>query len=169
MQDARDSFFVALRTRLAAINPERTIVLRGQVRPGVLVEENELPTAFQPTDAFTLHWTAMTVDASSPLPLVAMECQINYATDGTSGNGGMDRGRLLGAMDGELTAALVTETQSAIKKNFSGVAGTGAPAVTMSTNIFWSTPRFAPAKTSGERLERTAIVEVFAYQEAGEL
>ena len=169
MQDARDSFFVALRTRLAAINPNRTIVLRGQVRPGVLVEENELPTAFQPTDAFTLHWTAMAIDAASPLPLVAMECQINYATDGTSGNGGMDRGRLLGAMDGELTAALLTETQSATKKNFSGVAGTGAAAVAMSTNIFWSTPRFAPVKTAGERLERTATVEVFAYQEAAEL
>jgi len=168
MQDARDTFFVALRTRLAAINPDRTIVLRGQVRPGVLVEENELPTAFQPTDAFTLHWTAMTVDAG-PLPLVTMECQINYATDGTSGNGGMDRGRLLGAMDGELTAALLTETQSAVKKNFSGVAGTGAAAVAMSTNIFWSSPRFAPAKTSGERLERTATVQLFSYQEAGEL
>lgn len=169
MQDARDTFFVALRTRLAAINPERTIVLRGQVRPGILVEENELPTAFQPTDAFTLHWTAMTVDAAGPLPLVAMECQINYATDGTVGNGGMDRGRLLGTMDGELTAALVTETQSATKKNFSGVAGTGAPAVAMATNIFWSAPRFAPVKTAGERLERTAIVQLFSYQEAGEL
>ena len=169
MQDARDSFFVALRTRLAAINPDRTLVLRGQIRPGVLVEENELPTAFQPTDAFTLHWTAMAVDAAGPLPLVAMECQINYATDGTSGNGGMDRGRLLGAMDGELTAALLTETQSAVKKNFSNVAGTGAVAVAMATNIFWSAPRFAPAKTSGERLERTATVELFSYQEVGEL
>ncbi|MBB5057233.1 hypothetical protein HDF16_001918 [Granulicella aggregans] len=169
MQDARDSFFVALRTRLAAINPDRTIVLRGQIRPGILVEENELPTAFQPADAFTLHWTAMAVDAAGPLPLVAMECQINYATDGTSGSGGMDRGRLLGAMDGELTAALLTETQSAVKKNFSGVVGTGAAAVAMATNIFWSTPRFAPAKTSGERLERTATVQLFAYQEAGEL
>lgn len=169
MQDARDSFFVALRTRLAAINPGRTIVLRGQIRPGVLVEENELPTAFQPTDAFTLHWTAMTIDAASPLPLVAMECQINYATDGTTGGGGMDRGRLLGAMDGELTAALLTETQSAIKKNFSGVAGTGAPAVAMATNIFWSAPRFVPVKTAGERLERTATVQLFSYQEVGEL
>jgi hypothetical protein len=169
MQDARDTFFVALRTRLAAINPDRTIVLRGQIRPGVLVEENELPTAFQPTDAFTLHWTAMVVDAAGPLPLVAMECQINYATDGTSGNGGMDRGRLLGAMDGELTAALVTETQSAVKKNLSGVAGTGAAAVAMATNIFWSGPQFAPVKTAGERLERTATVQLFSYQEAGEL
>jgi len=171
MQDARDTFYVTLRTRLAAINPDRTIVLRGQLRPGVLVEENELPTAFQPVDAFSLHWTAMAVDASSPLPLVAMECQISYATDGNAGNGGMDRGRLLTAMDGELASALLAAPQSALKKNFSPVAGTGtvagtaAPAVSMATNIFWSAPRFAPVTTAGERLERVATVQVFSFQE----
>ncbi len=169
MQAARDTFYVALRSRLAAVNSERTMVIRGQVRPGVLVEENELPTAFQPVDAFTLHWTAMAVDTAGPMPLVAMECQISYATDGNAGNGGMDRGRLLGAMDGELTAALLTDTQSALKKNFSGVAGTGAAPVPMSTNIFWSAPHFAPVKTSGERIERVATVQIFSYQEAGEL
>ena len=101
MQDARDTFYVALRGRLATINPERTIVVRGQVRPGILVEENELPTAFQPVDAFSLRWTAMRVDTATPLPLVTMECEISYATDGTAANGGLDRGRLLAAMDGE--------------------------------------------------------------------
>lgn len=169
MQDARDTFYVTLRSRLAAINPNRTIALRGQVRPGVLVEENELPTAFQPVDAFSLRWTSMQLDASGPLPLATMECQIAYATDGNAGNGGMDRGRLLGAMDGELATALLTDTQSATKKNFSEVAGTGTTAVPMSTNIFWSAPRFAPVTTSGERIERIATVEVFSYQEAGEL
>ncbi len=39
MQNAKDSFYMALRTRLAAINPERTILLRGAVRPGILAEE----------------------------------------------------------------------------------------------------------------------------------
>ena len=29
MQNAKDSFYLALRTRLAAINPERTVLLRG--------------------------------------------------------------------------------------------------------------------------------------------
>ena len=32
---------MALRTRLTTINPERTILLRGTVRPGILVEEAE--------------------------------------------------------------------------------------------------------------------------------
>jgi len=34
MQNAKDSFYMALRTRLATINPERTILLRGALRPG---------------------------------------------------------------------------------------------------------------------------------------
>jgi hypothetical protein len=171
MQDARDTFYVALRTRLAAINPARTIVLRGQVRPGILVEENELPTAFQPVDAFSLRWTATRVDTAAPLPLIAMECQVTYATDGTAANGGMDRGRLLAAMDAELLAALNQTPHSAPKMNYSGVAATGAAAVPMSTNIFWSQPAFAPATSagSGERIERIATVQVFSYQEAGEL
>jgi len=169
MQAARDTFYVALRTRLAAINPARTIVLRGQVRPGILVEENELPTAFQPVDAFSLRWTAARADTSSPMPLVAMECLISYATDGTAGNGGMDRGRLLPAMDGELLAALNQTPHSAPKLNYSGVAGNGAAPVPMATSIFWSQPAFAPATAEGERIARSATVQVFSYQEAGEL
>ena len=34
---------MALRTRLTTINPARTILLRGTVRPGILVEEAEAP------------------------------------------------------------------------------------------------------------------------------
>ncbi len=63
MQNARDTFYVTLRDRLAAINPGRTMVLRGVTRPGVLVEENELVSAFQPVNAFCLHWTGLSVDA----------------------------------------------------------------------------------------------------------
>jgi hypothetical protein len=80
MQNARDTFYVTLRDRLAAVNPARTIVLRGLVRPGVLVEENELVSAALPADAFCLHWTTLSVDAQGALPLVTMECAITYAT-----------------------------------------------------------------------------------------
>jgi hypothetical protein len=169
MQDARDTFYITLRNRLAAINPYRTLVVRGQVRPGVLVQENELATTVQIPDAFTLRWTSLKVDPAGPMPLVAMACEFGYATDGSPGNGGMDRGRLLAAMDGELTAALTQSPQSAVKRNYSGVAGTGAAALPMSTNIFWGQPAFAAATVSGERLERVATVDVFSYQEAGEL
>jgi hypothetical protein len=169
MEDARDTFYITLRTRLAAINPARTIVVRGITRPGVLVEENELASAFQQPDAFSLRWTSLSVDAAGPLPLVAMECEVRYATDGTAANGGMDRGRLLSGMDAELASAVNAEPRSALKQSYSGVAGTGAAAVPMATNIFWSEAVFHPASATGERIQRVATVQVFSYQEAGEL
>src|ERR1700761_5791417 len=117
MQNAKDAFYVALRDRLAAINPARTMVVRGVTRPGVLVEENELASAYQPVDVFCLHWTGVGVDAKGALPLVSMTCRIAYATDGSSGNGGMDRGRLLSAMDAELAAVVGAAPQNAAKMN----------------------------------------------------
>jgi hypothetical protein len=170
MQSARDTFYVVLRDRLAALNPARTMVLRGVTRPGVLVEENELVSAMQPVDVFCLRWTGLSVDAQGALPLVTMVCEISYATDGDSGNGGMDRGRLLSAMDGELTAAVSAAPQSAVKMNFVGAAGgSGLAPVAMATNVFWGDVAFGAAVVNGERLERAATVEVFSYQEAGEL
>jgi hypothetical protein len=165
MQNAKDTFYTTLQARLAALNPARTIVLRGLVRPGTLVGENELPTAFVPVDAFRLQWTKLELTSASPLPWVAMECSIEYATDGTAGNGGMDRGRLLAAMDGELAAALAEDPHSVPKINYTAA---GAPAA-MRTNVFWADPVFGAATAVDERLERTATIQVFAYQEAGEL
>jgi hypothetical protein len=59
MQNAKDSFYMALRTRLTAINPERTILLRGAVRPGILVEEAEAPFSQFPNDVFVLRWLGL--------------------------------------------------------------------------------------------------------------
>jgi len=115
MQNAKDTFYTTLQSRLAALNPARTIVVRGVVRPGTLVDENELPTAWVPVDAFRLQWAGLQVNRAGPLPLVAMECSIQYTTDGSSGNGGMDRGRLLAAMDAELASALGTEPHTVPK------------------------------------------------------
>jgi hypothetical protein len=170
MQNARDTFYVTLRDRLAALNPARTIVLRGVTRPGVLVEENELTSAYQPVDAFCLRWTGLSVDARAALPLVTMTCEIRYATDGDSGNGGMDRGRLLSAMDGELVAAMSGAPQNVPKMSYVAAAGgSGLAPVAMATNVFWDDVAFGAAAVNGERLERVATVEVFSYQEAGEL
>jgi hypothetical protein len=170
MQNARDTFYVALRDRLAAINPARTMVLRGVTRPGVLVEENELASAYQPVDVFCLHWTGLGVDAKGALPLISMTCQITYATDGDSGNGGMDRGRLLSAMDAELASAVNAAPQNAVKTNYvASAGGSGVAATAMETNVFWGDVAFGAVVVNDERLERTATVEVFSYQEAGEL
>jgi hypothetical protein len=168
MQNAKDTFYTMLQGRLAALNPARTIVVRGTVRPGVLVEENELPAVSPPADCFRLRWTKLGAVSTSPLPLVAMTCTIAYATGGTSGNAAMDRGRLLAAMDAELAAALSASPNSAPKLNYSA-AGVGVAPAAMGTNIFWADSVFGPATVIDERLERTATVEVFAYREAGEL
>ncbi len=42
VQNAKDTFYEVIRARLAAVNPGRTMVVRGVTRPGLLVEENEL-------------------------------------------------------------------------------------------------------------------------------
>jgi hypothetical protein len=164
MQNAKDTFYLMLQGRLATINPARTVVLRGLIRPGILVVENELPSASPPTDAFRLEWTGLHTTTASPLPLVALECAIHYATDGSPGNAGMARGRLLAAMDAELAAALAQHPHAVPKLNY-----TTTPPTTMATNIFWANPVFAASLTTGERLSRIATVQVFAYQEAGEL
>jgi hypothetical protein len=168
MENARDTFYVTLRSRIAALNPARTLVIRGVVRPGVLVEENELAAAFQPVDAFCLHWTGMQVDPAGALPLVRMECEIRYATDGNAGKGGMDRGRMLAAMDGELATALQQQPRRTAKMNYAGVSK-GVAATAMTTNLFWGEVTFGTVTVRGERVERVATVEVFSYLERGEL
>ncbi|WP_263366936.1 hypothetical protein [Edaphobacter bradus] len=168
MQNAKDTFFITLQSRLAALNPARTIVVRGVTRPGVLVDENELVTATKPPDVFRLLWTGTIVDTKAGLPLVAMQCEIRYTTDGNAGNGGMDRGRLLARMDAELATAVGAAPQNAAKMSYAATTQGGA-ATAMATNIFWGDAVFGKVVVEGERLERTATVEVFSYQEAGEL
>jgi hypothetical protein len=119
-------------------------------------------------DAFRLDWTALRVDSEGPLPVVTMECSIRYATDGNSSSGGMDRGRLLAAMDAELAAALGAPPHTVTKMNYSAASAGVAPTA-MATSVFWADPLFGEALAVGERMERTATVQVLAYQGAGEL
>ncbi len=163
MQSAKDTFYAMLRDRVAAGNAGRTVVIRGVSRPGVLVEENELVSAAVPTDVFVLHWVGLAADANGPLPLVMMECNIQYETAGSAGTGGMDRGRLLAEMDAELINALVAEPQRVVKMNFAV-----EPPTAMGTMVFWSEPIPAAALTTAGRMGRTAKVQVWSYQEAGE-
>jgi hypothetical protein len=166
MQNAKDTFYMALRDRLAAVNPARTMVLRGVTRPGSLVEENELVSAVQPVDAFCLRWTGLRVNSRATLALVSMQCEVQYCTDGSAGNGGMDRGRLLAGMDAELVAAVNAAPQNVLKSAF--VAG-DPNGTAMGTNVFWGDVVFGAVAVENERLARVATVDVFAYQEAGEL
>jgi len=67
-------------------------------------------------------------------------------------------------MDAELVAAVGAAPQSAAKMNYAG-----ATPVALGTRVFWGDVAFGAATVNGERLERVAAVEVFCYQEAGEL
>src|SRR5215472_12045933 len=94
MQNAKDSFYISLRNRLAALNPERTVMLRGAVRPGILVEEAEAPLNQPPGDVFVLRWQGLGADVELASTLVAQECEIVYQTCGHQAFGGLDRGRI---------------------------------------------------------------------------
>ena len=162
MQNAKDSFYVALRARLVALNPERTILLRSAVRPGIFVEEAEAPYALLPTDVFVLRWVGLALDQDLPSAMVAEECEILYSTLGTEGFGGLDRGRALSAMDEELVGML--NPLWTPKLNY-----TASPAAAMLTTVFWDEPVFGGAGATRDRLSRTARVVVYSYEEAGEL
>ena len=168
MQNAKDTFYEVMRTRLAAVNPERTAVVRGGVRPAVLVEENELVSAATPVDCFRLRWTGASVSAEGAMPCVAMTCEVLYETAGTAMNAGADRGRVLAAMDAELAAMVNGAPQVAGKSSFAGLAF-GRAAQAMGTNIWWGDVVFGTTTVKNERLARTATVQVMSYVEAGEL
>jgi hypothetical protein len=160
MQMAKDTFFVALRDRLAALDADRTVVVRGAVRPAVLVAENELPEASgDPLNAFVLRWGAETVDATEPLPLHALQCEVRYKTAGSAEGAGMDRGRVLEAMDGALRQMLMPGY--AAKMDYSQT-----PVVEKATAVFWSMPEFAAVVAKDDCLSRAVTLQVFALQEA---
>jgi len=167
-QLAKDTFYATLRNLVASGNPARTVVVRGVTRPAVVAAENELPGAavdgIAPADTFCLRWTQFAVDTQGPMPLLALSCEIRYATDGTAGLAGMDRGRALAAMDAELVMAISAAPQSACSLIVAEIAGGGSSTETATgTHIFWGDVSFKPAVMRGERMERIAEVEVFSY------
>ena len=161
MQNAKDTFYFTLRSRLATANPGRTMTLRAVTRPGILVSEAEAPMAQPVLDAFALNWTAMQADLQLPAILAQMTCEIQYSTAGTQTNAGLDRGRALEEMDYEVLKLLYP--YAAQKMNY-----TQNPATAMETVVFWSEPEFGLAVTLRDRLSRTVKVTVFAFQEQGE-
>jgi hypothetical protein len=161
MQNAKDSFYMALRTRLTTINPERTILQRGAVRPGILVEEAEAPFAQLPHDVFVLRWTGLATDMNLASTMAAQQCEIVYQTCGTQSFGGLDRGRALSDMDEELIAML--QPFSTPRLNY-----TATPPVATLTQVFWDEPAFGPLVSNRDLLGRSISVMVYSYQEPGE-
>jgi len=161
MQNAKDSFYMALRTRLTTINPERTTLLRGAVRPGIVVEEAEAPFNQLPNDVYVLRWLGVGVDVDLASTMVAEQCEILYQTCGTQSFGGLDRGRLMSQMDEEVTAML--QPFYTPKLSY-----TATPPAAMLTQVFWDEPGFSPLTVQRDRLSRSANVMLYSYQEQGE-
>ncbi len=161
MQNAQNTFYITLRNRLAALNPNRTLYLRGITRPGILVESNELVKVQPPSDVFVLRWIGLRADPNLPTPLLQMECEIEYKTEGTTGNLGMDRGVSLTEMDAELISIL--QPACAQKMSYSQ-----SPAIAMETQIFWTEATLQPVKVERDRLSRIATVSILSYAEPGE-
>jgi hypothetical protein len=161
MQNAKDSFYMALRARLVVVNPQRTILLRGAVRPGILVEEAEAVFNPPPSDVFIVRWLGMGVDMDLGSTMAAEECEIVYQTCGSQSFGGLDRGRALSAMDEEL----MTMLQPFYTPKLSYIA---TPPAAMLTNVFWDEPVFGPVATQRDLLSRSVRVMMYSYQEQGE-
>ena len=162
MQNAKDTFYVTLRNRLAAFNPDRVMIQRNVQRPGIMVEDAEGVVAQMPGDVFVLRWSELRTDTQLPCVLAQMTCEIHYTTGGTQPNSGLDRGRAMEEMDAELLSIL--SPGCAQKMNY-----TQTPAVAMETQVFWRGAQFGALTVSRERLARIAKVNVFAFQEQSEL
>ncbi len=159
-QNAKDTFYTTLRDRLAVLNAERTTLIRGATRPAVLVEENEIAAGPGPVanETFVLRWTEHAVDTSEAVPLVRGRCEIRYAVAGSAELAGMDRGRVMEAMDVELAGML--HPQQVLKLAYSSGA-----AVAMGTTVFWSDAAYGPVKISADRVVQAVTVDVFAWKE----
>ncbi len=162
MENARNTFYLALRNTLALVNPQRVTVVRGVERPGILVEENESATALAAPDIFVLRWTELVCHQQHSLALMEQQVELLYWTEGHSTNGGLDRGRLLSQMDSEV--AQILGAGNAVKQNFGVV-----PPVNLATCIFWTGRSFAPMVTNKNRVSRVAKVTLYSYEEAADL
>jgi hypothetical protein len=152
---------MALRARLVTINPERTILLRGAVRPGILVEEAEAPFSQYPDDVYVLRWLGLAADMDLASTMAAEQCEVVYQTCGTQSFGGLDRGRALSAMDEEVLG--MVQPFSTPKLNY-----TATPPASMLTQVFWDEPAFSPVVVQRDRLSRSVSMVVYSYQEQGE-
>lgn len=135
MQAAKDSFYMALRARLAALNPARTTVMDGVTVPAILVRENMEPRFSEAQDAvFYIDFSDIVI-AETTRPLLGIHCRIWYATVGGGGSG-VDRGRVLAEMDEELLRICAPPHTG--MRDYSQ-----DPSADMTARIFWTIPETA--------------------------
>jgi hypothetical protein len=162
MQYAKDSFYVALRDRLAALNPARVVYLDGANRPAVIVAENQAPGSTVPFDnAFYLRWSAARVlpgTLHARRPLMALDCVLSYRTSGTEDNSFSDRGRTLAALDLELLT--IASPGATAKQDYSQ-----APVLDLGSKVLWRHPQLGDVEVFGSELRRSAALTIFFFPE----
>ena len=161
MQFAKDSFYIALRDRLAAVNPARTVVVEGRMRPAVLVDENEpANSAPPPPNAFHLTWGIpeyVKGTESARRPLMKVDCRFFYCAGGAQ-PGAVDRGRVLTALDSDLLQLV-----SPPRTPKCDCAHT--PPVSLGTTVYWGLPEFGDIESAHDELKRQARLTVFFFPE----
>ena len=170
MQFAKDSFFMALQTRLASVNPARTVTTNGATVPAVLVVENLPAQSAEPqANTFYIEWSAAKVidGHANNGALISLDCVVSYYTLGSVASM-VDRGRLLGELDQELL--VICQPTNTEKRDY-----TQAPSADLGSTVFWNQPTFEEAsKSSVEnnaehhadgRVERKARLTIFFFSE----
>lgn len=161
MQFAKDSFYIALRDRLAALNPARTVVVQGRMRPAVLVDENEPANSALPLpNAFHLTWgipVFVKGAESARRPLMKIDCRILYRAGGAQ-PGAVDRGRALCALDSELLRLVAPPRTPKCDHAHN-------PPVSLGTTVFWGLPEFGEIEDAHDELTRKARLTILFFPE----
>lgn len=179
MQFAKDSFFLALQERLAALNPVRSVTLNGATVPAVVVVENLTPTSAEAQpNTFYLEWGAAQVlkGYTGAGALMSLEAAISYYTVG-SVESMVDRGRMLAELDAELLA--ICQPPCTEKRDY-----TRSPSADLGTAVSWDQPSFQEgsgrAEPAGENrgagshgsegrrnfgIERRARIRIYFFSE----
>jgi hypothetical protein len=161
MQFTKDSFYIALRDRLAQVNPARTIVVNGITQPAVLLAATQSEAAVAlPKDCFLLSYGAVQAAkgfSGASQPLLEMACAIAYRTSGTEPDAS-DRERVLTALDAELLR--ITEPPCAEKTDY-----TQTPPQDLGARIFWERPQLGKTADQDGVIGRTATLTLFFHCE----
>jgi hypothetical protein len=165
MQATKDSFFRALQSRLAVVNPARTITVDGAVRPAVLVVENEpYPPPKLFFNTFYVHWLGAPVVRQflgTLAPRYSLTAQLEYFVQGTPSlqRPFADRGRLLAQLDRELIEILFPGSTEKLDYR-------AAPPASLGSSLLWRwTPGFQTFADGGV-LRRLTTVNVSFFLEA---
>lgn len=151
-----------LRTRLAALNPTRTVSANGVGQPAVLVTENSSVTPREiAANCFWLGFGAAQAvrgcEGQSPA-LMTMECTVTYRTQAWLD--GSNRGRALTALDAELLT--IWSPGMTEKMDY-----TQTPASGLGSNVFWLRPKLGEVVDENGTLRREAKLDLFFYPEEG--